>query len=218
MRRRGLRRLLFTAAIACAAMGPGTGCSIVNGLSSALRHNDCIDEFMVSYRNRAWSAKSWHANKHRFCDQQHNREFEAGYRAGYENVASGGDGCTPSLPPRQYWGWRYQSPEGQAKVGAWFAGFPHGAAAAERDGLKHWGELRTMAPQQATMPPAEDPPGPMPRGGAPTPLENLPPEATGEGSVLSGAAPRGSDFSDLDMSAFKTVTADSVPTAATGQP
>ncbi len=34
-------------------------------------------------------------------------------------IADGGNGCTPAFPPRQYWGWKYQSAEAKPK-------WPHG--------------------------------------------------------------------------------------------
>lgn len=64
--------------------------------------------------------------------------FGEGFRDGYMSVANGGNGCVPALPPRNYWSWRYQSLEGQAKVAAWYAGFPYGAAAAEEDGAANY--------------------------------------------------------------------------------
>jgi hypothetical protein len=60
-------------------------------------------------------------------------------------VADGGDGCTPAFPPREYWGWKYQSHEGQARVAAWFSGFPHGARAAEEDGIGNWYQIQTSS-------------------------------------------------------------------------
>ncbi len=61
-----------------------------------------------------------------------------------EAVADGSDGCTPSFPPNTYWGWRYQSAEGQAKVAAWFSGYPHGARAAEEDGVGNWTQISKL--------------------------------------------------------------------------
>jgi len=61
------------------------------------------------------------------------------------DVADGGTGCVPSFPPREYWGWRYQSCEGQAKVSAWFSGFPHGVRAAEEDGIGNYYQMQTSA-------------------------------------------------------------------------
>ena len=61
------------------------------------------------------------------------------------DVADGGTGCTPAFPPRDLWGWKYQSCEGQARVAAWFAGYPHGARAAEEDGIGNWNQIQTSS-------------------------------------------------------------------------
>jgi hypothetical protein len=45
----------------------------------------------------------------------------------------------------EYWNWCYQSAEGQARVAAWFAGFPHGAQAAEEDGVGMWNQIQTSS-------------------------------------------------------------------------
>ena len=209
--RRLLRRWMTTAVIACATIGSGSGCTIVSGINQSVLHSDCVDEFMVGYRNHAWSAKSWHANKHRFCNQAHNRDFEAGYRQGYEDVANGGNGCTPAMPPRAYWGWRYQSPEGQAKVAAWFAGYPHGAAAAEQEGLGGWSQVRTNLPVQQEMPPMGADPGAVAPGMAPTPLDGVSLGLQDQGGPAAG------QFDNVDFSQLTRVSADSVPTAASGR-
>ncbi len=100
---------------------------------------------MMGYRNEAWANKSWHARKHQFCREKHMHEFAEGFRAGYMGIADGADGCTPAFAPRQYWGWKYQSAEGQEKVSAWYAGYPHGARAAEEDGIGSWTQIQTSA-------------------------------------------------------------------------
>ncbi len=162
---------MAAAVIACTSVGMGSGCTMLSGLHQAVADNDCVDDFMVSYRNRAWSAKAWHREKARFCNQKHLADFRAGFRAGYESVASGGPGCVPPLAPESYWGWEYQSPEGQAKVSAWFAGFPLGAKAAEEDGIGYWSEIRTTLPMPVATLPACAVAGPSPLDGGPTPVD-----------------------------------------------
>ncbi|MCC6510764.1 MAG: hypothetical protein IT423_16790 [Pirellulaceae bacterium] len=76
-------------------------------------------------------------------------DFCAGYRQGFEDVAGGGTGCTPSFPPRDYWGWQHQSAEGQKKVSSWFAGYPHGARAAEEQGVGSWSQIQMSSGLQA---------------------------------------------------------------------
>ncbi|QDS96721.1 hypothetical protein FF011L_55330 [Roseimaritima multifibrata] len=169
--RRSLSALVASLITGGVLLTSSTGCTAFSAASQKLKRNDCIDDFVIGYRNQALAAKAWHAQKHCFANQPHTRHFEAGFRSGYEDVASGSDGCTPSIAPQEYWGWRYQSPEGQAKVAAWFAGYPLGAKAAEQDGLAHWSEIPTMfskPAEQPTEPPVEAPepelPQPPPQG------------------------------------------------------
>ncbi len=124
-------------------LGSTTGCSSLSGFQNEFRYNRSMDEFVAGYRNSAWSAKAWHCRKHQFCNERYLHDFCRGFRAGYESVADGGNSCTPAFPSREYWGWKYQSAEGQAKVSAWFAGYPHGAKAAEEDGVGNWTQIQT---------------------------------------------------------------------------
>jgi hypothetical protein len=71
------------------------------------------------------------------------KDFEAGWREGYYDVADGKDGQRPITPPRRYWAARYQSPAGERQVEAWFAGYELGAAAAQRDGIGYWAFVPT---------------------------------------------------------------------------
>jgi hypothetical protein len=95
------------------------------------------------------SSRSWHTHKNQFCKEAYLSDFCAGYRAGYEDVANGSNGCTPAFPPKHYWSWQYQSAEGQRKVAAWFSGYPHGARAAEEDGVGHWSQIQMSSTLQS---------------------------------------------------------------------
>jgi hypothetical protein len=119
----------------------GGGCSALQGVNDYIQYNDACDDFVVGWRNYAWSNKAWHARKAQFACEPQVHDFGEGFRAGYRDVAAGSDGCPPPLPPRNYWSWKYQSPEGQAKIAAWFAGYPHGARAAEEDCAGNWREI-----------------------------------------------------------------------------
>lgn len=103
---------------------------------------ECIDESMVDYTNRALAEKAWFRHKHLYCDIKYIREFKDGFIQGYLEVATGGTGCTPLIAPSNYWGWRYQSPHGQQAINAWFQGFPLGVKAAEEDGVGHWQQIQ----------------------------------------------------------------------------
>ena len=109
-----------------------------------LTKKDSCDEFMIGYRNSALAAKAWYREKPRFHNHPNRDNFRDGFIAGYIDVAEGGDGCLPAVGPPEYWGWRFQSAEGQRAYAAWFAGFPHGARAAEEDGVGNWGDIRPI--------------------------------------------------------------------------
>jgi|GEM_PF-2894695 len=133
----------ITAAAAALFMLAQSGCTTFTRLSNAISLQDDISEHLIGYRNRAWSARAWHEHKDRFCNRPHLHDFCAGFRAGYESVADGGDGCTPPFPDRKYWQWQYQTAEGQQKVAAWFAGFPFGAQVAEQEGIGNFSQIMT---------------------------------------------------------------------------
>ena len=106
---------------------------------------------MIGYRNQVLAAKAWHEVKHCYGNRRNLRDFKAGFMQGYIDVANGSNGCVPSVAPASYWGWRYQSADGQNAVNAWFAGYPLGAQRAEEDGVGHWSNIRPSGahvPQQ----------------------------------------------------------------------
>ncbi len=144
-------RLALRFAVRCAALGcftavisSSSGCSLGTNAGKALFRHDKLDEWMVGYRNQALAAKAWHCRKEKFCNRGHLDEFQAGFYAGYENIACGGTGCTPAIVPKEYWGWKHQSADGQAGVNSWFEGYPMGVQAAEMDGIGHWSQIRPM--------------------------------------------------------------------------
>ncbi len=122
-----------------------TGCSVMHNGFTAMTNNNSWNDTVVVLRNRSYSAKAWHRRKQNFCNERHNQDFCNGFRAGYEAVCNGLDGCTPAFPPSEYWSWEYQSGEGQARTSAWFIGYPHGVRAAEEEGNANWRHLQ-MSP------------------------------------------------------------------------
>lgn len=128
---------------------PTVGCTLAGGLGQSLVRQERLDKFLVDYRNQAWAAKAWHCRKQKFCNKRYLSDFERGFRDGYASVAKGGNGCVPAVCPQSYWGWQYQTGDGQARMDAWFEAFPMGVQAAEQDGIGHWGQLRTSLPYPA---------------------------------------------------------------------
>ena len=127
-----------------------TGCSLVHNFGESFRYDDTWNTAATKIRNRSMSSRNWHRHKNRFCNEKCLSDFCAGYRQGYEDVATGvSNGCTPNFPPRDYWGWQYQSAEGQQKVASWFSGYPHGARAAEEEGVGNWSQIQMSSTLQA---------------------------------------------------------------------
>jgi hypothetical protein len=120
--------------VATVAVGSSSGCAALQGLDNYLTYNDSVNDFVLGYRNSVWARQAWFERKSQHYGEPQFSHFGAGFRSGYVSVASGGNGCPPAIPPREYWTWKYQTPEGQAQVAAWFAGYPYGAKAAEEDG------------------------------------------------------------------------------------
>ncbi len=130
-------------ATVAAFTGVMTGCGGFQSASNSYKYNSSWNNFVMKHRNEGWATKAWHRRKHAFCNEACLDEFCDGFRAGYMSVADGGDGCTPAFPPRDYWGWQYQTGDGQKKVASWFSGYPQGCRAAEEDGIGNWSQIQT---------------------------------------------------------------------------
>lgn len=131
------RPILHATCVGLLAVSCG-GCTLLSGARIALKRSDTCDEFLIGYRNRAMAEDAWHHAKRQFRNHHRCKDLKTGFIAGYMEVADGGDGCTPTICPPDYWGWQYQSPHGKQCVNAWFEGFPYGVKAAEQDGVGHW--------------------------------------------------------------------------------
>jgi hypothetical protein len=142
---------LLCAAVLIVSSG---GCSALQGVRDYVQYNDMTDDFVVGWRHYVWANRAWAEQKSCYAGQAYLHHFGEGFRAGYRDVAAGGNGCPPPLPPRNYWSWKYQSPEGQGKIAAWFSGYPHGAAFAEQEGAGNWREIPVSHSVQQQYSPA----------------------------------------------------------------
>jgi hypothetical protein len=110
---------------------------------------DCVDTCAIDCRNRCYAERAWLRCRSTYNDVECRRDFGKGFRDGYVAVASGGSTCQPAMPPRSYWHFQYQNPEGQERMLAWFNGYSYGALYAEQEGISDWSRVVT-AP---TLPP-----------------------------------------------------------------
>ncbi|WP_145371509.1 hypothetical protein [Maioricimonas rarisocia] len=64
------------------------------------------------------------------CGHHPTHDFHAGFVDGYVDVAQGGSGVVPPIPPEAYWGAASRTPTGHQRAQDWFAGYSAGAEAA----------------------------------------------------------------------------------------
>jgi hypothetical protein len=122
-----------------------SGCATLRGLDDQLRYNDGTYQFGSRLQNYCRAFCVWHLRAAHFRGEPHRHDFAAGFRQGYCDVASGEDGCLPPLAPREYWNCSFENPEGQGRITAWFAGYSHGAAAAEEEAAGVFRPVRVSA-------------------------------------------------------------------------
>ena len=168
-----------------------SGCQATEGIRNQLAYSDACNDLIVGWRNRVWSSQAWHENQELAADQRFPGDFEAGFLDGYAAAGQGSDGCPPPIPPRKYWSWKYQTPEGQGKVAAWYAGWPHGARAAEEDGTTTWSQIQVSHQiEQQYAPPytrtdRNSANSPLPTAPAAAPgTAPIPPAPTSDGAAL----------------------------------
>lgn len=167
---------------AAAVSGP------IQGMGQQFAYSDRVDRMVLGWRNKAFAHHAWSCRKHQFGGRACLAHFGHGFCQGYRDVAAGGNGCLPVVPPRSYWSWRYQTAEGQAKVAAWFDGYPAGAIAAAEDGAASWSQIQVSPAIEAQyaargIGPPPGGPGPgmpgMPGGPPGLPPDELPPGPMG---------------------------------------
>ncbi len=118
------------------------GCTTFSSSLNSICSSGVCSDLIEKHRNRTCALKAWYRREHNFCDQAYLRDFKNGFVAGYMAIADGKPGCPPKLPPKEYWGWAYQTAEGRAQMAAWFAGYPYGVQAAKDDGLGSWNHIQ----------------------------------------------------------------------------
>lgn len=150
-------RLAVFTVIGATILG-STGCNLLTSSVkvSTKEIHSWVDESMSNYRDRTLAEKAWIQQRSQHRKHEYTSELKRGFVAGYLAVANGGNGCTPPIAPQEYWGWKYQSPFGQAAVHAWFEGYPLGAKAADQDGVGNWSRVQlNLRESQQFQPDAE---------------------------------------------------------------
>ena len=127
-------------------------------LSGCAQCKDCVDDYVISCRNRCYAERAWLQCKSNYNDVECKCDFGKGFRDGYVAVAGGASTCQPALPPQNYWHFEYQNPEGQERMLAWFNGYSYGAVYAEQEGISDWSRIvtaPTLPPYRKRRPPRQ---------------------------------------------------------------
>jgi hypothetical protein len=131
------QRLLIVFFAAAMAL-PNSGCSLGQRLGSL----GLGDALLESYRDQVWAKRAYNL-RYNNCDMPYESHFQNGFVAGYCDTCNGGDGYVPALPPNEYRGFEFQSPDGAQCVQTWFEGFPAGVAAAKKDRAGEFHDIYT---------------------------------------------------------------------------
>ena len=123
---------------AAAMVLPNTGC----GSSMRLGSLGFGDALLEGYRDRVWAKRAYNL-RYNNCDRPYESHFQNGFVEGYCDTCNGGDGYVPALPPSEYRGFEFQSPDGAQCVQTWFDGYPAGVAAAKKDRAGEFHDIYT---------------------------------------------------------------------------
>jgi hypothetical protein len=161
---------------------------------------DYANERLIAARNQHLARRAWRSMRYAYpAEAPYARHFRRGFLAGYVNVASGGNGCPPVLPPKEYWGACYQTPEGREKILTWFDGFHQGALVAAQDGVGNWTEIPTSLPCNVRGLSRRGPYAPAMTPGAPS-MPPVPPPAEAQPPTLVPAP-----MSNIDAAPIRTI-------------
>lgn len=140
-------------ALSCLAItiASQTGCTLMTGLNNALAYSSATDDLVTGWRDTVWAKRAYNRRLPNLPVGQFESAFREGFIDGYHNVAQGGNGCQPAIPPRKYWSWKYQTAEGQCKVQAWYQGWSYGAKAAEEDGIGFYREIQVSGALEQSL-------------------------------------------------------------------
>jgi hypothetical protein len=72
-------------------------------------------------------------------------DFREGYTQAYVDLAEGGNGEVPAVPPERYWKSKYRSAEGYSRAEDWFAGYRAGVEMAQAEGISQFNTIPTSA-------------------------------------------------------------------------
>ncbi|MEZ6050332.1 MAG: hypothetical protein R3C02_02925 [Planctomycetaceae bacterium] len=82
--------------------------------------------FDEAYARHEASKRAWRSILEHYPERP-NEDFQYGYGQAFVDVALGGDGTVPPVPPECYWSTCYRTAAGHQRAQDWFAGYIAGA-------------------------------------------------------------------------------------------
>src|SRR5438034_764095 len=138
MRRQWLRCVLAVSALVagCSPIANGVRTMIVEPLEYWAT-GDAVQSWV---HDRRLAEAAWKEIVTENPEPSPSADYASGFKDGFADyLFEGGTGAPPPLPPRHYWNEKYRTQEGQQAIEDWFAGYHHGAAAAQTSGLRQVG-------------------------------------------------------------------------------
>ena len=117
---------MFRTAVICVCLGL-TGCTFLTHTKTgkwtepheySRPVDECTARTLAEKRGIAALAK---------CYPDADLDFREGFVQAYVDIALGGDGALPPVPPERYWKTCRRNPNGYSKADHWFAGYTAGS-------------------------------------------------------------------------------------------
>ena len=81
-----------------------------------------------------WARRSLHQLQ-RCSHERLSSDFRDGFEQAYVDLAKGGNGVVPAVPPKKYWKARYRAPQGRIQAYQWVGGYEAGATTGRSEGI-----------------------------------------------------------------------------------
>ena len=104
------------------------------------RDNFTVERLAHKCFDKAWDEYLSH------CSHPPSRHFRNGFEDAFDEIADGGNGVIPPIPPKKYWNTYYRSPEGKVFARQWFNGYRIGVEMARVAGLDKMNQIATSVP------------------------------------------------------------------------
>lgn len=147
----GVRHCLGLIGLTLLCQGCGLAINVTRNLVVDPAHFDRFtDHFARKIRDNRLADDAWEQASS--IGGPYSRHYARGFKEGFVDYLSEGGhpsySDVPLLPPRRYWRFYYQSPEGNEAIQDWFAGWRHGVAMAKQSGYRNFVVLPTTLPAE----------------------------------------------------------------------